>query len=249
MVLLEPPNKLNVFKSNSQFGCPPEAWRTEISLNEEFPVGLTRLVRYPAWLSRGCSVPCIDEYGYEDWDALRTKDINATFKPAQIQCGGSGTSKMTNVVVMGGHEVRHFFNSYYKYQMLDHSTELFMAQASAWVMRLGARPHESRVFANATFFDQQDTWDYVSALIARSGLLLFQPWIGRDVEDYMKTHIPDLDLNEPYDAIHVRRGDKLLSESLPLVRLYWQERGQYNEDTGVMPRDYIPFKHVSFVWV
>jgi len=264
MVILEPPNQLNAFKSNSQFGCPPEAWMTEvrrtgaepvkIGWNEDFPVGLTRLIRHPSWLSRGCSMPCIDEYTYEMWDALRTKDTEHALEPHQIQCGSrsddASTTKSTttNVVVMGGEEVRQFFVTHYKDQMLDRSTVLAMTQAHDWSLRLGAKPHEARVFSNATLdFDYRDKWDYVSALVARSGILRFQPWIGRDVEDFMKTYVPDLNLNEPYDAIHVRRGDKIYAEAKRHVRYYWQEQGQYDEETGAMPRDYIPFRQVSVV--
>lgn len=254
MVLLDPPNELNPFKSNSQFGCPIEAWRTEmrrkggepvkVGWNEDFPVGLTRLVRHPAWLSKGCSVPCVGEYTYEEWDALRIKN-NATempgLPPKEIQCGG--TSKRTNVVVLGGQEVRDYFELYYKEQMLDRSTDLSVARASEWAARVGAKPHEARTFVNTTALDRRDTWDYISALIARSGVLRFQPWIGRDLEEYIKTYVPDLDLNKPYDAIHVRRGDKLAVEARRPVRLYWTERGQYDEVTGVMPTNYIPLRH------
>lgn len=255
MVLLEPPNELNSFKSNSQFGCPPEAWRTEtrrtgaepvkVGWNEDFPVGITRLIRHPAWLSRGCSMPCFGERNYEEWDALRLAN-NATsnpgLPPAQIQCGG--TTKGTNVVVMGGQEMRDYFDSYYRERMLDRSTDNAVSRASDWAERIGARPHEARTFVNSSALDgYRDTWDYVSALVARSGVLRFQPWIGRDVEGHMKTYLPDLDLAEPYDAVHVRRGDKLLTDARRLVRMYWTERGMYDEVTGAMPTDYIPFRH------
>jgi hypothetical protein len=267
MVILEPPNQVNAFKSNSQFGCPTEAWMTEvrrtgaepvkIGWNEDFPVGLTRLIRHPSWLSRGCSVPCIDKYTYEEWDALRTKDIENALEPHQIVCDSSisidgdeastTTTKLsTNVVVMGGDEVRQFFVTQYKDEMLDRSTTQATAQAYDWLVRLGAKPHEARIFSNVTLdFDYRDKWDYVSALVARSGILRFQPWIGRDVEDFMKTYVPDLNLNEEYDAIHVRRGDKVYAEGKRHVRYYWQQLGQYDEETGAMPRDYIPFIQVS----
>jgi hypothetical protein len=254
MVLLEPPNALNGFKSNSQFSCPPEAWRTEVrrkgaepvkvGWNEDFPVGLTRLIRHPAWLSKGCGMPCVGEYTYEEWDDLRIKN-NATampgLPPLQIQCGG--TSKRTSLVVLGGQEIRDYFDLYYKEKMLDRSSEISIARASEWVKRMGAMPHEARTFINSSALDRSDTWDYLSALIARSGVLRFQPWIGRDVEGYMKTYVPDLDLNRPYDAIHVRRGDKLVMEARRLVRLLWMERGQYDEATDAMPTNYIPFWH------
>ena len=264
MVILEPPNQVNAFKSNSQFGCPSEAWMTEvrrtgaepvkIGWNEDFPVGMTRLIRHPSWLSRGCSIPCINEYTYEEWDALRSKDIENALEPHQILCNSSSsdgddasTTKLTtNIVVMGGDELHQFFITHYKDQMLDRSTTRATTQAYDWSLRLGAKPHEARIFSNAILdFDTRDKWDYVSALLARSGILRFQPWIGRDVEDFMKTYVPDLNLNEPYDAIHVRRGDKVYAEGKRHVRYYWQQQGQYDEETGAMPRDYIPFIQVS----
>ncbi len=254
MVLLEPPNELNGFKSNSQFGCPPEAWRTEmrrkgeppvkVGWNDDFPIGLNRLIRHPAWLSRGCGMPCFGEYTYEEWDEMRMSN-NATANPGspphQVRCGG--TSKRTSVVVLGGQEVRDYFDLYYKGRMLDRSDEMSISAAAEWVTRMGARPHEAEIFVNSSILDRLDTWDYVSALLARSGVLRFQPWIGRDVEAYMKAHLPDLDLNVPHDAIHVRRGDKLVMEARRLVRLFWKERGMYDEVNDDMPTNYIPFRH------
>jgi hypothetical protein len=254
MVLLEPPNEQNGFKSNSQFGCPPEAWRTEVTRkgeppvkvgwNDDFAIGLNRLIRHPEWLSRGCGMPCFGEYTYEEWDEMRMSNnwtANPGSPPQQVRCGG--TSNRTSVVVLGGDEVRGYFNTYYKGRMLDRSDEISISAAAEWVTRMGARPHEAEIFVNSSILDTLNTWDYVSALIARSGVLRFQPWIGRDVEAYMKAHIPDLDLNVPYDSIHVRRGDKLVKEARPLVRLFWKERGMYDEATDDMPTNYIPFRH------
>ena len=255
MVVLEPPNDINGFKSNSQFGCPPEAWRTEVrrkgsppvkvGWNDDFPVGLNRLIRHPAWLSRGCGVPCFGEYTYEMWDGIRTSN-NATANPGspppEVMCGG--TSKSTNVVVLGGQELRDYFDLYYKARMLDRTTDVAVNAAYEWVTRMGARPHEAEVFVNSSLLeDRVETWDYASALLARSGAVRFQPWIGRDVEAYMKSYLPDLDLRTPYDAVHVRRGDKLIMEARRLVRHYWIERGMYDEVNDVMPTNYIPFRH------
>jgi hypothetical protein len=75
---------------------------------------MTRLVRHPAWLSRGCTVPCVGERTYEEWDTLRLGNNAAAdpgSPPARIRCGG--TSGRTNVVVRGGgEEVRNYFESY-----------------------------------------------------------------------------------------------------------------------------------------
>ena len=75
--------------------------------------------------------------------------------------------------------------------------------------------------------------------MVRSGVLRFQPWIARDVEGPIsKTGLP---LDVPYDAVHVRRGDKLKSDARAFVRKYWE--GKYDEETQDMPHDYVPFVH------
>merc|ERR1719223_524598 len=53
----------------------------------------------------------------------------------------------------------------------------------------------------------------------------------------------DLPLDVPYDSIHLRRGDKLESDAKRFVIRHWQDSGQYDEDTGDMPKPYIPLSH------
>lgn len=55
--------------------------------------------------------------------------------------------------------------------------------------------------------------------------------------------IHSLFLSSNSDAIHVRRGDKLVGDSRTHVRKFWEEKGLYNADTGAMPTNYIPFTH------
>lgn len=267
MVLLEAPRENNEYKSNSQFGCPPEAWETKIvrkggkpkkiGWNDDFPNGLSRLIIHPTWLSRECDLPCQDTMSYEDWNELRLAHKDDTI-PYEIQCssssgGGGGIrsstgeneegNQQTNVIVMGGREVRDYFLSYYRDQMLNRDDESPTSKSSAeqWAMRVGATSDEAHVFADY-LTDRQDIWDYMAATMARSGLLRFQPWIARDVEQYMQEMI-DLPLNAHYDAIHVRRGDKLTSDSRYLVINFWESLGKYDEETGSMPQDYIPFRY------
>jgi hypothetical protein len=84
----------------------------------------------PSWLSRGCPIPCIDQITYEEWDALRTKDIENALEPHQIVCdssisdGDDASTTTTTKVSTGGDEVRQFFVTQYKDQMLDRSTTL-----------------------------------------------------------------------------------------------------------------------------
>eukprot|EP01082_Thalassiosira_pseudonana_P001962 g1859.t1 g1859 contig11:215093-216244(+) len=121
-----------------------------------------------------------------------------------------------------------------------------------WAFRLGASPDEAIVFSQ---LDKEiEIWDYLAALISRSGLLKFQPWIARDVAKFL--HSVDIDLggaddlstgaggiasSATYDAIHVRRGDKLITESRGEVIKYWRDQG-YCDETQ-QPLDYIPFSH------
>ena len=59
--------------------------------------------------------------------------------------------------------------------------------------------------------------------MTRSGIIKFQPWIARDVAHFIRQI--DLPLNSGYDAIHVRRGDKLETESRKEVIAYWHSQG------------------------
>jgi hypothetical protein len=47
------------------------------------------------------------------------------------------------------------------------------------------------------------SWDRVSALLSRAGVLRFQPWIARDV----RRRVSEIPIRGDYVAIHVRRGD------------------------------------------
>jgi hypothetical protein len=54
-------------------------------------------------------------------------------------------------------------------------------------------------------------------------------------------------LNASYDAIHVRRGDKLIAEAKKVVIPYWRSKG-YNDEAS-FPTNYIPFEHyVQMAW-
>jgi len=91
LILLEPHiSKRNPCAGGSQFGCPIDAFNEAMgvqtsrslkgegsidaswSIRDDFPLGFSRLVQHPAWLSHGCSVPttCFDgntTMQYEDW--------------------------------------------------------------------------------------------------------------------------------------------------------------------------------------
>ena len=53
-----------------------------------------------------------------------------------------------------------------------------------WAIQLGATPYQANIFAYQ-LTNKSDIWDYVSALLGRSGLVTFQPWIARDVHEFI----------------------------------------------------------------
>ncbi|KAL7529844.1 hypothetical protein ACHAWF_003131 [Thalassiosira exigua] len=72
LVILDPPNDER-FDGNSAFGCPKGSIVREegnvTTVWGDYERGFRRLVDHPAWLSRGCDVPCRDTHEYEDWEA------------------------------------------------------------------------------------------------------------------------------------------------------------------------------------
>jgi len=68
--------------------------------------------------------------------------------------------------------------------------------------------------------------------------MTFQPWIVRDVMEFIKSS--ELPLDGRYDAMHVRRGDKLEMEAAGEVREYWMRRGYREGDR--FPTNYIPLE-------
>jgi len=145
-------------------------------------------------------------------------------------------------LVIGAEETRDYFEGHFKERMVQRpSKDLnFM-----WAVRLGASPEEAEAFAELE--DEKEIWDYISALMARSGVLRFQPWIARDVEDYIKQS--ELPLEEGYDAIHVRRTDMLAKQDdaspKNFVRKYWKSRDDHLSVLKALGfnRDYIGFDH------
>ncbi len=106
-------------------------------------------------------------------------------------------------------------------------------RAYDWATRLGATHNHAEIFSKLT--KESEIWDYVSALIARSGLLTFQSWIARDVKAFIEAS--QLPLDSPHDAIHVRRGDKLTTDLRDEVVAYWHNQGY--ERQGDFPLNYI----------
>ena len=110
-------------------------------------------------------------------------------------------------------------------------------RAYNWAARLGATHYQAEVFSLLS--KESDIWDYLSALLGRSGLVSFQPWIARDVREFIK--VSKLPLDSPHDAIHVRRGDKLDSEAREEVVNYWHSQG-YERQVD------FPLNYIVSIW-
>jgi hypothetical protein len=136
------------------------------------------------------------------------------------------------VLAVGGKVLRSYFrHKLMKEMVLSHNQE----KNKEWALNFGATENEANEFALLTY--EQDIWDRVSAWMTRMGLVQFQPWIARDVATKMQS-MNQVIGNVPYDAIHVRRGDKIIFEAKAEIRAYWEERGvPYSKGK------FIPFSH------
>mmetsp|Transcript_17 Transcript_17/g.53 ORF Transcript_17/g.53 Transcript_17/m.53 type:complete len:593 (-) Transcript_17:2396-4174(-) len=253
MLILDAPQKNTKYPNGSMFGCPVDAFKDKkefdqftgnnhkhLEMKEDFPMGMSRLLQHSTLLSRGCAMPACSSFTYDSWEAIRKAQrehfLNG-LPPREVNCeDGDRTQR---VIPLGGEEVRQFFEAQVKPMILD---ETKRSEAYRWIIRLGANAHEAQVFIKLT--KEADIWDFVSALMARSGIIKFQPWIARDVAQFIRQ--TDLPLNSGYDAIHVRRGDKLETESRQEVVAYWHSQGY--DRVGQFPTNYIPFRHYLRLW-
>lgn len=248
MVLAEPPLEMNKYNGGSQFGCPIDAFhetmtKTSSSLRgepnwqirENFPLGFSRLMEQPAWLSNGCPMPCADTHGYKDWVQLYKSYNGGDFMEMTCQ-NPDGTE--TNVVATGGGKLRQYFREHDPIMTRNHPSP----EAAQWALNLGATPQEAKLFSNVK--DTRKVWDFVLGLMNKAGFFKFQPWIARDTELFLKTF--DLPMDDEYSAIHVRRGDKLAVEAAGEVIKYWGAQGHV--DPNNLPTNYVPFAHYLSQW-
>ena len=85
-----------------------------------------------------------------------------------------------------------------------------------WAKKLEATSDEAKIFSTLS---GTQMWDYAVGLMNKAGFMRFQQWIARDVKGFLQSFgLKD----EAYDAIHVRRGDKLIKEVL--VEPSWSSR-------------------------
>ena len=243
VLLVEPPNQNSEFAGGSQFGCPVDAFE-EIhmtspssatasdswQIKQDFPGGFSRLIDHPTWLSGGCPIPCADTMSYNDWVRMSVKDTSMN---APITCRESD-GRTVNVLVTAGGPLRRYFRR--------KSEEGFFISSERWATKLGATEAEAKMFSSLSNTRPFALFDYAVGLMIKAGFLRLQPWIARDVEMFIKS----FDLfqrvgtkNPVYDAIHVRRGDKLIMEAKDEVVKYWASHG--HSDTNNLPTNYIPF--------
>lgn len=258
LVLLEPPPE-QIVVGGSQFGCPVDALQTAVpmdsqdheigvsspsylrhpdaaswSLRENFPLGFSRLIQHPTWLSHGCNVPCSTTYQYHDWAKLKW---DGTHFPEVTCTNPDGT--VVNVVIAIGPTIMHFWQSNHVSMIQNRQ----LSEGVQWAINLGASPQEADAFANSIHNDNL-AWDYLTGLMNKAGLLTLQPWISRDVGFLLQKF--DLPLHSQYSAIHVRRGDKLEHEARRFVVNYWASQGHHDETN--LPKNYIPFVHYLNQW-
>jgi hypothetical protein len=228
----------SLYDSGSQFGCPADAFLGE-QIDPDFPMGLSRLIQHPRWVGRGCPVPtCGGSMNYNGWEAERLQHKHFMRKNKRlhdVDCVEG--DRHVKVTTLGSSAIIQAFNSKtgVQFQMIDRSTPESRTAARLWAMRLGASELEAQEFSEITSPSQ--IWDFLSALVNRSGLIRFQPWVARDVQDHIQSM--NLPLDGPYDAFHVRRGDKLIKEAQEEVKNYWRSKGRL----GKTPTNYIPFSH------
>jgi hypothetical protein len=203
LVLLEPES------NTSAFGCPATNNNDDPTL--AYPSGLQRLVQHPEWISGNCPVPC--SLPYDFWMRLANKSRDERKEPHQ--CSDQG--KNVSVFALGGTPLKEYFLGPIFWDM--HFT-----LKKAWIARLGANSSEMKWFGDHKWEEGvrwQDydgkrplvealdlsvnvtSWDRVSALLSRAGVLRFQPWVARDLH----RRVSEIPIRGDYIAIHVRRGD------------------------------------------
>lgn len=196
MVILEAPP----FETANWFDCPLNSFEKEAisQSNEVFPTGLSSLIQHPRWLSRGCRIPCQTSYDYLKWNHVSKQDMK------QVTCQNDN-DRQAIVFAVGGEDIRQYFECQWKELMLECPSAI----AYEWALRLGANGYEAKTFAKLQ--KEENMWDFVSALVARAGIIRFQPWIARDVKALINSS--ELPLKGSYIAIYVHRGDRPQAES------------------------------------
>lgn len=247
MLLLEPPLDISKYEGGSQFGCPADAFEEVVTgqrhtISFDFPMGLSRLIDQPTWLTRGCSMPCASKSYYEWKQKSNSYSLSGReMDMPEWECT-SANGQQISVVITGGSRTRAWFRRHAEAMSRNASPGGADPQMQRWATNIGATPIEAEIFARQSMSTK--IWDYALALMNRSGFLKLQPWVARDVEQFVKAM--DLPMDGTYTAIHVRRGDKLAVEARGNIIRYYSQRGYTDESN--LPTDYIPFVHYLEQW-
>lgn len=178
--------------------------------------GLNHLIQHPQWLSHGCPVPCQSSYDYSMWNDVR--DTNMQWEEEEEQEQQHQTSnnsidqqqqhqvichnddnRQATVFIVGLDDISQHFTHLWITQM---SIRPNYNDAHQWAINLGAKGHEAQTFASLEH--SNDIWDYATALMARSGMIRFQPSFALEIKLRIKSST--LPLNWPYTAISTYRG-------------------------------------------
>jgi hypothetical protein len=178
--------------------------------------GLNHLIQHPQWLSHGCPVPCQSSYDYTKWNDVRdtniqwdeeeeqqqsssnSNNIDQQQQQHQVTCHNDNNRQAT-VFIVGLDDISSHFIHLWQTQM---SLRPNYNNAYQWAINLGAIGHEAQTFASLD--NPNDIWEYATALMARSGLIRFQPSFALDIKTHIKSST--LPLNWPYTAISTYRG-------------------------------------------
>lgn len=136
--------------------------------------------------------PCQTSFDYLKWNNVRRQKLQ------QVTCQNEN-DRQSIVFAVGCDDIGDYFEHHWKELMLERPS----ATAYEWALRLGAKGHEAENFSQ--LLTEEDIWDYVSALLARSGIIRYQPLIARDIEAFVKA--TGLPLLLPYGAIYIHIGE------------------------------------------
>ena len=146
-----------------------------------------------------------------------------------------------------------------------------------WSTRMGLTTQEVHEYTRETrgivnnkkdndsnFIVEYNPIDLVNAALNRAQVLTYQPWVERDLTRYMtKVDLPltasfsssanlrlSYDVDEGYDAMHIRRGDSLTTgQSIRSTEKYWVEQGfqarknktDHVSTLSIYHTNYVPF--------
>ena len=273
LVLLEPQRNNTQWAElgGSPFGCP-------LSYGDDacngLPTGLSRIVSNPQELSNGCLAPCLHSHSYADWyEVARRNTFRNKFPAAScMEINGLNVS----VTALGRNHLRDYF-------VFVLRPRLFVGQKAqkmrinrerwivSWSRRAGLSSNATDAFLQSKL-DEYSPLEYLKGLVTHLSVPRFQPWVVEDVNKYLskaksRLSLGDIplvvsNLNETYrgryDAIHVRRGDRVLQKSyMVALEEYYVERGfpkvevsaipeqdvkQRMKAVSIYPTSYIPFE-------